>query len=46
MGDIILDELLAEREKIDTIAKNIIDQKTEAQRIKVPSVTTRDILIS
>ncbi|MEM3220660.1 MAG: SPFH domain-containing protein, partial [Thermoplasmata archaeon] len=45
IGGITLDELLAEREKIGTIARNIIDQKTEAWGIKVTSVEIRDILI-
>lgn len=45
IGGITLDELLAEREKIGTIARNIIDQKTEAWGIKVTAVEIRDILI-
>lgn len=45
IGGITLDELLAEREKIGTIARNIIDQKSEAWGIKVTSVEIRDVLI-
>ncbi|MGC8610453.1 MAG: SPFH domain-containing protein [Thermoplasmata archaeon] len=45
IGGITLDELLTEREKIGTIARNIIDQKTESWGIKVTSVEIRDVVI-
>jgi regulator of protease activity HflC (stomatin/prohibitin superfamily) len=45
VGGVTLDELLAEREKVGSQARNIIDQKTESWGIKVTSVEIRDVII-
>ncbi|MEM0075895.1 MAG: SPFH domain-containing protein [Conexivisphaerales archaeon] len=43
LGQATFDELLTEREKVGSIARNIIDSKTEAWGIKVTSVEIRDV---
>ena len=45
IGGVTFDELLIEREKVGSQARNIIDQKTEAWGIKVTSVEIRDVII-
>jgi len=45
VGQTIFDELLAEREKIGTISRGIIDEKTESWGIKVTAVEVRDVRI-
>lgn len=45
IGQTTFDELLSEREKIGSIARNIIDSKTEAWGVKVTSVEIRDVVI-
>lgn len=45
IGQTMFDELLTEREKVGEIARNIIDEKTEAWGVKVTSVEIRDIKI-
>jgi len=43
IGQAMFDEMLTEREKIGSIARGIIDSKTEAWGIKVTSVEIRDV---
>jgi regulator of protease activity HflC (stomatin/prohibitin superfamily) len=43
IGQATFDELLAEREKVGSIARGIIDSKTEVWGIKVTSVEIRDV---
>jgi regulator of protease activity HflC (stomatin/prohibitin superfamily) len=45
IGQATFDELLTEREKVGTIARGIIDSKTELWGIKVTSVEIRDVSI-
>lgn len=45
IGQASFDELLAEREKVGSIARGIIDSKTEAWGIKVTAVEIRDVAI-
>jgi regulator of protease activity HflC (stomatin/prohibitin superfamily) len=45
VGQATFDELLTEREKVGSIARGIIDSKTEAWGIKVTSVEIRDVQI-
>jgi regulator of protease activity HflC (stomatin/prohibitin superfamily) len=45
IGQAVFDELLTEREKVGSIARGIIDSKTEAWGIKVTSVEVRDVAI-
>ena len=45
IGKQSLNELLAEREKVGAILREIIDEKTEAWGIKVTSVEVRDVII-
>jgi len=45
IGQASFDELLGEREKVGSIARGIIDSKTEAWGIKVTSVEIRDVAI-
>src|SRR2546427_6399824 len=43
LGETELDELLMNREKINTILKTIIDQRTEAWGIEVSAVEVKDV---
>ncbi|MGH7533173.1 MAG: slipin family protein [Gemmatimonadales bacterium] len=43
LGEVELDELLSDREKINGILKNIIDQRTEEWGIKVSAVEVKDV---
>ncbi|HEV8123860.1 MAG TPA: slipin family protein [Gemmatimonadales bacterium] len=43
LGEVELDELLADREKINAILKKIIDQRTEAWGIEVSAVEVKDV---
>lgn len=43
IGQAVFDEVLTEREKVGSIARGIIDSKTEAWGIKVTSVEIRDV---
>ncbi len=45
IGKVSLNELLAEREKVGSKLREIIDEKTEAWGIKVTSVEVRDVII-
>lgn len=45
IGKIDLNELLAEREKVGSHLREIIDEKTEAWGIKVTSVEVKDVII-
>jgi regulator of protease activity HflC (stomatin/prohibitin superfamily) len=45
VGQASFDELLTEREKVGSIARGIIDSKTEAWGVKVTSVEIRDVQI-
>jgi regulator of protease activity HflC (stomatin/prohibitin superfamily) len=45
IGKVDLNELLAEREKVGSHLREIIDEKTEAWGIKVTSVEVRDVII-
>lgn len=45
IGQTTFDELLTEREKIGSIARKIIDDKTEAWGVKVTSVEIKDVVI-
>lgn len=45
LGKIDLNELLAEREKVGSHLREIIDEKTEAWGIKVTSVEVKDVMI-
>jgi regulator of protease activity HflC (stomatin/prohibitin superfamily) len=45
VGQATFDELLTEREKVGSIARGIIDSKTEVWGIKVTSVEVRDVSI-
>jgi regulator of protease activity HflC (stomatin/prohibitin superfamily) len=45
IGEATFDELLTEREKVGSIARGIIDSKTEMWGIKVTSVEIRDVAI-
>ena len=45
IGKVDLNELLAEREKVGTHLREIIDEKTESWGIKVTSVEVRDVII-
>ncbi|MGB9729606.1 MAG: SPFH domain-containing protein [Thermoprotei archaeon] len=45
IGQATFDELLTEREKVGSIARSIIDSKTEAWGVKVTSVEIRDVAI-
>jgi len=45
IGKVTLNDLLAEREKVGTTLREIIDEKTEAWGIKVTSVEVRDVII-
>ncbi len=45
IGQTMLDELLAERDKVAALARNIIDSKTETWGVKVTSVEIRNIEI-
>lgn len=45
IGKIDLNELLAEREKVGTRLREIIDEKTEAWGVKVTSVEVKDVMI-
>ena len=43
LGEVELDELLADREKINGILKKIIDQRTESWGIEVSAVEVKDV---
>ena len=43
LGEVELDELLADREKINAILKRIIDERTEAWGIEVSAVEVKDV---
>jgi len=43
LGEVQLDELLADREKINAILKKIVDQRTEAWGIEVSAVEVKDV---
>ena len=43
LGEVELDELLADREKINAILKRIIDQRTETWGISVSAVEVKDV---
>ncbi|MBI3981506.1 MAG: slipin family protein [Gemmatimonadetes bacterium] len=43
LGEVQLDELLADREKINAILKQIVDQRTEAWGIEVSAVEVKDV---
>jgi regulator of protease activity HflC (stomatin/prohibitin superfamily) len=43
LGEVELDELLADREKINAILKKIIDERTEAWGIEVSAVEVKDV---
>jgi len=43
LGEVELDELLADREKINAILKKIIDQRTESWGIEVSAVEVKDV---
>jgi regulator of protease activity HflC (stomatin/prohibitin superfamily) len=43
LGEVQLDELLADREKINGILKKIVDQRTEAWGIEVSAVEVKDV---
>jgi len=45
IGKVILNDLLAEREKVGATLREIIDEKTEAWGIKVTAVEVRDVVI-
>jgi regulator of protease activity HflC (stomatin/prohibitin superfamily) len=45
IGKVTLNDLLAEREKVGTHLREIIDEKTEAWGIKVTAVEVRDVII-
>jgi len=45
IGKVTLNDLLAEREKVGSTLREIIDEKTEAWGIKVTSVEVRDVII-
>jgi regulator of protease activity HflC (stomatin/prohibitin superfamily) len=45
IGKVILNDLLAEREKVGAKLREIIDEKTEAWGIKVTTVEVRDVII-
>ena len=45
IGKVELNELLAEREKVGSHLREIIDEKTEAWGIKVTAVEVRDVII-
>lgn len=45
IGKVILNDLLAEREKVGATLREIIDEKTEAWGIKVTTVEVRDVII-
>lgn len=45
IGKVELNDLLAEREKVGSHLREIIDEKTEAWGIKVTSVEVRDVII-
>ncbi len=45
IGQTVLDELLAERDKVAALARNIIDSKTEAWGVKVTAVEIRNVEI-
>ena len=43
LGEVELDELLADREKINAILKNIVDERTEPWGIEVSAVEVKDV---
>ncbi len=43
LGEVELDELLSEREKINAVLKKIIDERTEAWGIEVSAVEVKDV---
>ena len=43
LGEVELDELLADREKINAILKQIIDERTEDWGIEVSAVEVKDV---
>ncbi len=43
LGEVQLDEVLADREKINAILKKIVDQRTEAWGIEVSAVEVKDV---
>lgn len=43
LGEVELDELLADRDKINTILKNIVDERTEPWGIEVSAVEVKDV---
>lgn len=45
IGKVILNDLLAEREKVGATLREIIDEKTEAWGIKVTTVEVKDVII-
>ena len=45
IGKVTLNDLLAEREKVGSTLREIIDEKTEAWGIKVTAVEVRDVII-
>jgi len=45
IGQTLLDELLAERDKVASLARNIIDSKTETWGVKVTAVEIRNVEI-
>lgn len=45
IGQTVLDEVLAERDKVAALARNIIDSKTEAWGVKVTAVEIRNVEI-
>jgi regulator of protease activity HflC (stomatin/prohibitin superfamily) len=43
LGEVQLDEVLADREKINAILKKIVDERTEAWGIEVSAVEVKDV---
>ncbi len=43
LGEVELDELLADRDKINTILKQIVDERTESWGIEVSAVEVKDV---
>jgi regulator of protease activity HflC (stomatin/prohibitin superfamily) len=43
LGEVELDELLSDREKINAVLKKIIDQRTEAWGVEVSAVEVKDV---
>jgi regulator of protease activity HflC (stomatin/prohibitin superfamily) len=45
LGEVELDELLSDREKINAVLKKIIDERTEAWGIEVSAVEVKDVVL-